>query len=876
MCREIKTGKIQKTAMRRTAVVLAVFLLLSVFWGSYVRIHAEEDAARPGNVNYNGYDVVFAVDNSRSMWKQQDVRNQALRSLVRLAAGADIRIGAVFFADRVCDTLSLTSVETEEDSKRVFDFMNMTQQDSANIDTNIGNALEAVASLFEGQDSSRKRIVILFSDGINENLAEDGAYTDAANGKTREWSEKLGELDASIYCVYLDKGRGDVQTLANIVNYYSDDYSYEDERVFILGENEISQLSDRFAKVFYAMQNNMRYKEINLDSSGTMPFDVPELGIHKIQIYLDGSIDRVTLHDEGYGAYDDWSEGSAMFLVYQEPEAGAWSIEVSSPDLDGVHGTIAFYADLRATAELVPVDDSTKSGKKGEYELRVDFYDAQGEIVEVDDGATAEGSVISGEEEQEIDMQIQEGAAVSSPFTLDAYGPFSYNIRLTYPEFVDLQYIIDGGTITPTAPEVKNMDQIFFVSRTEEGYTFSIDEADLFSDPEEEDVTVSTSVVQLNADNPVKVRQESGAVHVTVQDTGAVHFKLTLTDESGESAEVTVKGTLVNRTLLYGACIIGFIVALAACGAYAVHKYKKKKITTDIYDTLSGVSLVGREAKKPPEVKEQKEKLEDNRSDFQYLLYGDDDTPGLQELAARLPQELWETFLVMPYMTQSCETDTFQTADQSVAKIQESEEALQELIKKASDFRERQKQGEGLSVEKAQARVRDWLKSAENEKTAMQNALKALTEENEKILQTIAQMAEVHNTVSGALNDEITCGLSVRDISEAPGVRGIRAVRDIAGRLTRGFYKLDDVYTAPGPDTLGKNIGGTGIYVFAYSDDAGGEGLALRGSRKFCCRRAGQPEEGSTCRESVLMRGPEYELAVTIGGQKVSMIIAVQ
>lgn len=223
-------------------------------------IQLEKEFAK--NLNQTGYDVVFVIDNSRSVWKQQEYRNQAFRNITNLAIGSDIRIGVVYFADRIYKELKLTSVENEEGSKKVLDFLNMTDQDESNINTNIGTALQSAADMLDTQDSSRDRIVILFSDGVNENASSSDAYKKEADSATNEQTKRLEKMNASIYCVWIPKKNTDEETLKSIVNYYSEDNSYDKERFLTVEENNISKLSSIFVDVFYAMQNNMKYKEL--------------------------------------------------------------------------------------------------------------------------------------------------------------------------------------------------------------------------------------------------------------------------------------------------------------------------------------------------------------------------------------------------------------------------------------------------------------------------------------------------------------------------------------------------------------------------------------------------------------------------------------
>ena len=146
----------QKFMKMRLGCVLLLLtaILFSGFWGiESGMIYAKEEEGKkdseknegemlePDNLNDKGYDVVYVIDNSGSVWKQQEIRNQAFRNISNLAVGADIRVGVVYFADHVYDTLSLTSMEDKAGSEKVLKFLDMKQQDQGNIDPNLPKKL---------------------------------------------------------------------------------------------------------------------------------------------------------------------------------------------------------------------------------------------------------------------------------------------------------------------------------------------------------------------------------------------------------------------------------------------------------------------------------------------------------------------------------------------------------------------------------------------------------------------------------------------------------------------------------------------------------------------------------------------------------------
>ena len=115
----------------------------------------------PDNIDDGGYDVALCIDNSKNMWEQQELRDQAIRSICNLAVGSDIRVGGVYFGNSVYKSLGLTSMEDKDGSLEVLQsFLNETEKDEENQNGNIAAGLEGAYQLFEDQDASRNRIII--------------------------------------------------------------------------------------------------------------------------------------------------------------------------------------------------------------------------------------------------------------------------------------------------------------------------------------------------------------------------------------------------------------------------------------------------------------------------------------------------------------------------------------------------------------------------------------------------------------------------------------------------------------------------------------------------------------------------------------------
>lgn len=333
--------------------------------------YRDEELIHPDNKSLTGYDIVFVIDNSGSIWKQQEIRDAALRTVADLAVGSDVRIGAVYFADHVYSTFKLTSVEDEASYHDVItNGLQMTKKDESNRDTNIGAGLKAGLALFEDQDTSRERVMILLSDGINENLAQSASYKANANKETKEQVSIIQEKGYPLYCAFIEKSYGDKEYLRELVNYFGNTDAY-DSRLVTVSDSDINMLADCMAGIFYDLNGGMKYKKLNLDSHGNDTFYIPDLNVTELQIYLN-NFDGVTsvLTDPDGNTVSGWSEGNSSFYTVEDPSVGDWQLSVDSDT--PVTGTIAYYTDICLRSEII---GDVARGQ--EVLLHTDFYDSE-------------------------------------------------------------------------------------------------------------------------------------------------------------------------------------------------------------------------------------------------------------------------------------------------------------------------------------------------------------------------------------------------------------------------------------------------------------------------------------------------------------------
>ena len=168
---------------------------------------------------------------------------------------------------------------------------------------------------------------------------------------------RISDMGIPVYCVYLQKDRNDEDYLRRLVNYFSDENTFDQSRFIKVEADGIHQLSQRFAQVFYAVRGDMKYRQIQLDSSAELHFICLKwvfisfrlISIIPIRRYF--SLRRpvikmpVTGAMTGEGEAPDsqiWQDGNNSYINLYHPDSGPWTLSVENGA--NVTRTIAWYA----------------------------------------------------------------------------------------------------------------------------------------------------------------------------------------------------------------------------------------------------------------------------------------------------------------------------------------------------------------------------------------------------------------------------------------------------------------------------------------------------------------------------------------------------
>lgn len=804
------------------------------------------------NILSQGYDIVFCIDNSESIWEYQTERDMAIRTMAHLASGLNVRMGGIYFGDQVYKTQPLLSMEDETGSAQIVDeFLNMTETDTNNGSTNLGMALETAQTLFDDQDTLRERIVVVFTDGINEGYSLDSAYLKSADEKVREQIAQLEENNISLYCVYYQNSENDGEYFKQAVNYFDDSNAYDVVRYKSV--TEADQLSDMFAETFYTMQEHMAYRPVEVETDGKISFYVPEAGIEELKIYLHNSekIQIETTNDsndiEGLSSTIDYTNA---FISIKNPVTGNWTITVTGENVAQTSGTIAYYADIYADIYLASVEEEDEVlNRNDQVRVVADFYDKDGEKIEIDENVTIsfvltsmtrEGSVVMPTSK----MANENGSVYGDAFVIYDTGIYTINMWLTYENLLNLRYVAAPTSIFEHEPVTYDQKGVFFSEQIDEEQMFSFEASELYSD-EENDTVEITGINQFKEKNPVRVVVEDDLVKVFAEKMGMVNFQLQVEDSTGMTALVTIKGFVFDKGLIKWLALGALIGILINIVIWKKEKYQHRsavKKQTELLDLIAS-------EKKKCETQIAWNHAVNDQGYLDFLRTVKD------YFEENLSEEQQRELNVEAFLSEPEEQEEYQ----HWKKISETIEARQNRLVYYQSLVEK------LSFTDAEA---DIAKVEEYRKKIYGNGTSVLDEYIEKCKRSADQMQERVNEAGQAYQDvikimdtPITCDLYIEWKNHIGG----KKARIGKKKYIKGYYSLDDIMVS-GPkgtmplrnvyeDTL------TDILVYGYQGPEGEVGLQLKGKIPFDVKQEGD-DTAQTLTEAVLLKGGRYYITL--------------
>lgn len=155
--------------------------------------------------------LVLCLDDSGSMYSKQEERNQAAKNLVE-QLNSQVYFGALYFQYNVTTASEIKKLQTPSARNDFYDMFLSESHEKDHGNTNAGAAMQEALSMIENarerQDEEIPSVILLFSDGENDFLDEDGeqidTYVEEADQLTEEMAEQANNANVIIHTICLN------------------------------------------------------------------------------------------------------------------------------------------------------------------------------------------------------------------------------------------------------------------------------------------------------------------------------------------------------------------------------------------------------------------------------------------------------------------------------------------------------------------------------------------------------------------------------------------------------------------------------------------------------------------------------------------------
>jgi uncharacterized protein YegL len=189
------------------AAVLLAVAVLSAALGPSVKSALAASKAKTGKVN-----LVLCLDDSGSMHSMQKDRNDAAVGLVDQLSD-QVNFGALYFQYKVTMESGIKYLGDAEERQYLMTSFLQEEHEKDKGNTNVGEALDSAMSMIEEYEEETEKTlpseIILFTDGKNDFLNEDGErvskYVDEANEATKEAAQQAKNAGIPIHTICLNE-----------------------------------------------------------------------------------------------------------------------------------------------------------------------------------------------------------------------------------------------------------------------------------------------------------------------------------------------------------------------------------------------------------------------------------------------------------------------------------------------------------------------------------------------------------------------------------------------------------------------------------------------------------------------------------------------
>lgn len=585
-------------------LVMAVIICLpgSAVWAAEEQTaDSQSEAGQQMTSDNMNFDVIFAIDGSGSMKKSDamKLRLTAGRLFTELASSDTSRAGFVQFTNVIMDSAGLTDLSTEE-NKEAFRNRLSGLQDSVKgtWDTDISLGLtESLKLLKDGGSfgNDRHPIIILLSDG-NTDLPSGPRTVEESNAELTNTLAEASQLGVPIYSIGLNwDGKLDVDYMQNIADQTGGAF-YN-----ITSASEFNQyMKDIFGNVADGESVDLEPKYVDGRYETSFVIDNSSVLTANIVILTDKGVSDPKLTDpsgadvpldEAHGvvvATDTSQDGGIStytILKIMYPAQGIWKVSVKGEAEDAVQINLLTTYDisfvLYNTKEPVAGQEVTIKGKLVRADEKIKDEDLLSEATAVCTIVDHKGNVVG----EDLPMKYSNKNNV-----------FYYKMT---PEKSGNYYItakLEGkdGSFSKEAAQHQ-----MTVSREKLTVSKDYPKVKLWCNPIRTKATLNLadyvqcedfSGVSCKVEEPEKsnidisYNKGSGELNITPLKTGNRYVKLNLTDEYGQSAELTVDANVKGSWMWFvaGLAILAILAAVIRGVRKASKPIMKEPITVEL------------------------------------------------------------------------------------------------------------------------------------------------------------------------------------------------------------------------------------------------------------------------------------------------------
>jgi Mg-chelatase subunit ChlD len=320
----------------------------------------------------NGLDVTFVMDYSGSMTAndRDHTATGMVKAFVDTVHSADIRIGFVAYNDRIVSSAAPVSVKTQEERDSL-----KGQIDSAGYsgNTDIGLGLSYAYGL-SGQDSGRKRMIVLISDGETDlKGSTTGRNMDNSNADLKNTVDACQSQGIPIYTVAFGKYDGNKEILKEIAKQTNaGNYTVEKPETLIevlygiFNSNMAYRIQEITNGIYGAGSQSIRVKldEAYLDEMDVLMISPQQIGDTTV-VYGDQQIKPVNLVHYSVAKLSDVKE-----------DIRELTIQTNTLKDQGLKIYLISYRDLTPVLEI-----ETETGRNKPLPYRIYFKDKNGTVI---------------------------------------------------------------------------------------------------------------------------------------------------------------------------------------------------------------------------------------------------------------------------------------------------------------------------------------------------------------------------------------------------------------------------------------------------------------------------------------------------------------